>query len=206
VPFYKSSLSKEKLRNKYGFGIKDIIIVAVGSIKEIKGSDTLLNAFIQLGKEYVVNNRVHLIYAGDGDLRRTLEARVNEHKFADNVIFLGIVPHEQIPEILKIADIYIIPSLYEGTSISLLEAMFNGLPIIGSDTRGINNIIFPGRNGVLFETRNATDLNKKLNNMLENLEYYNTLGNQAAVDYNNQWHHKKAINEHIEIIREIVGD
>jgi len=205
VPFYKSPLSKEKLRNKYGFEIKDIIIVAVGSIKEIKGCDTLLNAFIHLGKEYVVNNRVHLIYAGDGDLRSTLEERVKEHKFVDNVIFLGIVPNEQIPEILKIADIYIIPSLFEGTSISLLEAMFNGLPIIGSDTRGINNIIFPGKNGVLFETGNSIDLNKKLKNMVENIEYYNKLGEQAAVEYNCQWHHKKVINEHIEIIREIVG-
>jgi glycosyltransferase involved in cell wall biosynthesis len=206
VPFYKSSFSKEKLRNKYGFEIKDIIIVTVGSIKEIKGSDTLLKAFIRLSKEYVVNNCLHLIYAGDGDLRGTLEATVKEHNFEENVTFLGIVPHEQISEIFKIADIYIIPSLYEGTSISLLEAMFNGLPIIGSDTRGINNIIFPGRNGVLFETRNETDLYEKLKNMLENIEYYNKLGEQAAVDYNHQWHYKKVINEHIEIIREIIGN
>jgi glycosyltransferase involved in cell wall biosynthesis len=205
VPFNKSPLPKEKLRNKYGFKINDIIIVFVGSIKEIKGCDTLLNAFCRLGKEYVVNNSIHLVYVGDGDLRKTLEARVKEQNFSDNIIFLGILPHEQIPEILKIADIYIIPSLYEGTSISLLEAMFNGLPIIGSDTRGINNIIFPGRNGVLFETRNPIDLSKKLKNMLENIEYYNKLGEQAAVDYNYQWHPKKANNEHIEIIREIVG-
>jgi glycosyltransferase involved in cell wall biosynthesis len=206
VPFLKSSLSKEKVRNKYGFEIQDIIIIAVGSIKEIKGSDTLINTFIQLGMEYVVKNRVHLIYAGDGDLRNSLESRVKEHKFGDNVTFLGIIPHEQIPEIFKIADIYIIPSLFEGTPISLLEAMFNGLPIIGSNTRGINNIIFPGRNGMLFETRNTIDLNEKLKNMLENIGYYNKLGEQAAVDYNHQWHHKKAINEHIAIIREIVGD
>jgi glycosyltransferase involved in cell wall biosynthesis len=131
---------------------------------------------------------------------------VKEHKFVENVTFLGIVPHEQIAEIFKIADIYIIPSLYEGTPVSLLEAMFNGLPIIGSDTRGINNIIIPERNGMLFETKNTTDLNNKLKHILENIEYYRKLGEQAAVDYNQQWHHKKAINEHIKIIREILGD
>lgn len=206
VPFYKTPLSKEKLRIKYGFKIKDKIIVVVGSIKEIKGSDILLNAFIQLKKDYVVDNHVYLIYAGDGDLRQSLEVTVKEHKIVENVIFLGKVPYEQIPEIFKIADIFIIPSWFEGNSISLLEAMFNGLPIIGSDTRGINNIIFPGRNGVLFETKNTTDLSKKLKNVLENIEFYNKLGEQAAVDYNFQWNHKKSINERLEIIKDIVGE
>ncbi len=110
-----------------------------------------------------------------------------------------------MPEILKIADIYVIPSLFEGTSLSLLEAMFNGLPIIGSDARGINSMIVAGKNGVLFETGNATDLHTKVKTMLEHIDYYQHLGTQAAADYHLQWHHKHAIDEHLGIISQIAG-
>ncbi len=139
-------------------------------------------------------------------MRGVLEARVQEHGLAGQVTFLGTVPHEQVPEILKIADIYVIPSLFEGTSLSLLEAMFNGLPIIGSDTRGINSMIVPGKNGVLFETGNATDLHTKVKAMLEHYDYYQHLGAQAAADFHLQWHHKHAIDEHRGIISQLAGE
>ncbi len=83
IPFTMSPRSKEELRAVYGFDTRDRIIVSVGSIKPIKGSDTLLDAFIRMGKDYTIRNRVHLLYAGDGDLREILEARVRSTDLQD---------------------------------------------------------------------------------------------------------------------------
>ena len=203
IPFKKSLTSKEHLKEKYGLKKEDVTIVSIGSIKKIKGSDILLEAFIQFGKEYIQEKRLHLIYAGDGELRAKLESIVEEHDLTKNVIFLGIVPRSQVPEIFKMADIYVIPSLFEGTPISLLEAMFNSLPIVGANTKGINNIIFHEKNGLLFEKENAIDLNKKLGDLLVNSPNYGKLGEQAFADYNSQWNYQKVIEGHITLMKEI---
>ena len=142
IPFKKSQLSKEELKKKFGFSKEDIIIISVGSIKKLKGSDILLNAFFNLGLDYLKKNRIKLVFAGDGPMRNFLEDLVYKKlEFNGYIKFLGNVPHNEIENIYKMADIYIIPSLFEGTSLSLLEAMYNAMPIIGSDVTGINDII-----------------------------------------------------------------
>ena len=129
---------------------------------------------------------------------------MKERDLAKSVTFLGTISHSQIPEIFKMADIYVIPSLFEGTPISLLEAMFNGLPIVGADTKGINSIISHGKNGLLFERGNATDLKRILENLLTNFHSYSKLGEEAFADYRSHWNHQKVIDEHIAIMREII--
>lgn len=205
IPFEKSLISKENLKKKYGLKPEEIAIVSVGSIKKIKGSDILLEAFIQLGKKRIKEKKLHLVYAGDGELRAKLESQAKEHDLAESVTFLGTIPHSQIPEIFKMADIYVIPSLFEGTPISLLEAMFNGLPIVGANTKGINSIISHGKNGLLFERENANDLKRTLDDLLVNFHSHSKLGEEAFMDYRSQWNYQKAIDEHIAIMKEIIG-
>lgn len=170
IPFKKSRIQKNKLKKKYDFSYDDIIILSLGSIKKIKGSDVLLNAFLNLGKEYVTKNNLILLYVGDGAMKSSLEKIVEKKSFNENVKFFGNVPYEKVPEMYELADIYVIPSLFEGTPKSLLEAMYNGLPVIGSNTRGINNKIIDGENGLLFKLRDSNDLKEKIKLLVENLD------------------------------------
>ncbi|GAG04436.1 unnamed protein product, partial [marine sediment metagenome] len=151
IPFKDSKISKNELINKYGFRDTDIIILSLGSIKRIKGSGILLHAFFKLGRKYIKNNNLKLLYVGTGPMKTSLEKIVEKKKFNEHIKFYGSVPYEKVHELYKVAHIYVIPSLFEGTPKSLLEAMFNGVPIIGSDTNGINNIIIDNWNGLLFK-------------------------------------------------------
>ena len=175
----ESTISKEKLRNKYGFHNDDKIILSLGSIKKIKGSDTLLYAFLGLGITYIKNNNLKLLYVGEGPMKKGLIEIVKEKGFNKYVTFLGIIQHKEIPNIYKLSDIYVISSLFEGAPNSLLDAMFNGLPIIGTNINGINNLIQHGKNGLLYEKGNIKELSTKIMKIVENEDLSNKLSSAA---------------------------
>ena len=141
LPFNRSPLAQEEIREKWGVENSDMIILFIGSIKKIKGPDLLLDAFLALGREYVEVHRLKLIYAGDGSMRPELEKIAAKSALSSRIRFLGTVPHESVCELYKMADIFCIPSLMEARPLALAEALYNGVPSISSDIATIKNII-----------------------------------------------------------------
>jgi len=82
--------------------------------------------------------------------------------------------------------------------------MFNGLPIVGTDTNGINNIICNERNGLLFKKGDIEDLKEKINNLAESKELRIRLGNSAKKDYFKNYNFDDALSEHIRLYRNII--
>jgi len=203
IPFKKSAKTKIELKKKYGFYENEKIILSLGSIKKIKGSDIILNAFFLLGKNYIERHSVKIIFVGDGIMRRNLEDNVKKCGFEKYINFLGSIKHEEVPDIYKLADIYIIASLYEGTPLSLLEAMFNGLPIIGSDVRGINNIILDGENGLLFEKNNSLSLMTKIKKLLDNIKLMMDLGMKTEKYFKDNFNFEDTLNGHLKLYEQV---
>jgi len=204
LPFRESKNSRKKLRVKYGFGSQDTVLLFLGTLKEIKGCDILLEAFFSLGREYIEKSNLKLVYVGDGPMKPTLVKRAVDKSFDKYVKFFGSIPYEVIPDIYKLADIYVIPSLFEGTPIGLLEALFNGLPVIGTDTNGINNIICNERSGSLFKKGDIEDLKEKIKNLVENKELRILLGENGKKDYFENYNFNDAVSEHIKLYRKIM--
>lgn len=182
VPFFKSLKSKEDLRCELGFQNYDKIILYVGSIKPLKAPKVLLSAFDSLGQEFIKEHRVGLLMAGDGILKDELEIHFSAN---ENIKFLGLVPNQDVWKYYSIADIYVIPSWYEGTPISLLEAMSHSLCCIGTDVKGINTTIESKKTGLLFEKDNETELSIILRDVLINFDSYKYLGVEAKCFYDN---------------------
>lgn len=204
LPFKEPEIPKSELKNKLGFSNNDVILLSVGSIKKIKGSDVLLDAFLSLETEYVKANNLKLLYVGDGVMRDDLEKKVNEKNFSSYVKFFGNISHEKVPDMFKLADIYVISSLFEGNPIALLEAMFNGLPIIGTNVNGVNDLISHGKNGLLFEKGNVDDLKEKIKELVKNENLSNRLGNAAKNDYFRSCSFEDVVFEYIKLCRNIV--
>jgi glycosyltransferase involved in cell wall biosynthesis len=194
IPFQTSHVSARALKERYGFGADDTLILSVGSLKRIKGSDTLLSAFLLLGASYIKEHGLRLVFAGEGVLRRNLEIRARESEVPDRITFLGNVPYERVSELYTMADLYIIPSLFEGTPKSLLEAMYHGLRIIGSDTNGINDKIIHGKEGLLFPTDSVEDLRDTLIRVLEDPASHE-LGARAREKYQAQYSFERTLGE-----------
>ena len=203
IPFEIAKESKEKLRKNYNFSDNDLIIIFVGSLKKIKGCESLLEAFIKLGHDYIKNNHLKLVFIGDGPLKTQLNESVRKNNYQDYVRFMGNIPHEKVNEIYKIPDVYVISSLFEGTPLSLLEAMFNSLPIIGSNVKGINNLIKHGNNGLLFKAEDYNDLKNNIKYFVQNREECIKLGIRANETYMKNFSYENMINLYNEIISEI---
>lgn len=158
IKFVKSNSNPDELKVKYGFNKNDAIILFVGSLKTIKGCVTLLDAFMNIKGELKEKYSLRLIFCGDGPLKETMMVKSAAQR--NYIRFAGFQSREVIPDYYKMSDIFVIPSQFEGTPLSLLEAMSNKMTIIASDVRGVNNIITNGYNGYLFEFNDHLELSK----------------------------------------------
>jgi glycosyltransferase involved in cell wall biosynthesis len=121
-----SSLTRMEARQRLGLSMQEFVLVSVGRIEEQKNYLFLPPIMARL-------SGVTLVIAGDGSLRRDLERVIGEHCVADRVRLLGTVPRTAVPDILQAADLFVQPSLYEGHSNALLEALSSDLPVVASD-------------------------------------------------------------------------
>jgi len=158
IPFKKSIKKKDKIREKWGIQKDENVFLIVGSIKPLKNPKTIISAAKYLGDKFLKTHKIKFVFAGDGILLDQIKRDVDDLELQKHFNFLGNISREFMPEIYAFSDAYIISSDFEGTPISLLEAMFNKLPIVAADSPGINDIIKNNYNGLLFERKNGTDL------------------------------------------------
>jgi glycosyltransferase involved in cell wall biosynthesis len=97
--------------------------------------------------------RVHLLIAGDGELRPQFERQASDLGIADRVHFLGRVPHAELPEMLRACDLFLLTTEPpESFGIVLIEAMACGLPVIATEYPGVRAVVDPGANGFLVDS------------------------------------------------------
>ena len=143
------------------------MIGIVANLKKVKNHLLLLQAFAGVVEE---NKRVKLLVVGQGfkgeadNTEDELRRFVNNRQLAENVSFLGY--RTDIPELLKVMDVFCLTSLREGLPIGLIEAMAAGLPVIGTNVDGIRDVIAPDVDGILVEPRDVTGLTGALTRLI----------------------------------------
>jgi glycogen(starch) synthase len=113
-------------------------IVYVGRLVRQKGVERLVEAAALMR----MSNACVLI-VGDGPRRGALETAIRRHGLAGRVRITGFRPHREIPAILRHADVFCLPSVYEELGTALLEAMQAGVPIVASEVGGIPDAVGP---------------------------------------------------------------
>lgn len=110
------------------------------------------------------------------------EQEVQLKKFANtnevNANFLGNIPNHELPKILNPHELFILPSLYENMPKTLLEAMSCGMPVIGTNVKGINEVIEDRKNGILCAT-DSNSIKAAIISLMENEELKQKLGENA---------------------------
>jgi glycosyltransferase involved in cell wall biosynthesis len=158
IPFQESKKEKITIREIYNIKEDSKVFLIVGSLKELKRPMVVLEAFNELGLDVLRKNEICVFFAGNGPLKGKMEDYIKKNHLEKHIKLLGNVPRERINEFYKLSDYYIISSDFEGTPISMLEAMFNKLLIIGSNAPGIGNIIKDSEGGFLFKNDNPKNL------------------------------------------------
>jgi glycosyltransferase involved in cell wall biosynthesis len=112
--------------------------------------------------------KTEFLIAGIGSERENLEKQAKDLNVNSSVQFLGWVPHEKMPNVLAQADIYVSTSLYDGTSVSLLEAMASGAFPIVTNIPSNREWVTDGENGFLVPTDDEKYLARKIIESLQN--------------------------------------
>ena len=180
MPFRRSSRTREQLRQDLGIAPDAFSIAMVGSLKEMKNPDTALACLALFSADELHILRPILLLAGDGPMRERLEQYAAKHGLQERVRFLGCIPQEKVCEVMSISDCFLIASDFEGTSLSLMEAMFNGLPIIASDVPGIRDMVTDQKNALLFPRKDASALKACILRFHQDPELARTTGQRAA--------------------------
>jgi sugar transferase (PEP-CTERM/EpsH1 system associated) len=160
---YDIDIEKLKKRREIGLDNNSPVIGISSRLCYIKGITYLLKAMCDVCKGY---NNVSLVIIGDGPQKKELEQQAVSLGIKRNVYFLGET--DKIQPLLKIFDIFVLPSLSEGMPVCLLEAMASGCPIVATNVGGIPEMIENGKNGILVRPADSNALSKAILYLLEN--------------------------------------
>lgn len=153
------------IRKELGVVEGELLLIAVGNLDARKGHIFLLEALAQLEREGL-DRPWRLAIAGGrgGDEQPRLEAFAAEHGMSDRVHILS--HRDDIPDLQAAADVFVMPSLWEGLPLALLEAMLSGTAVVASRCSGIPEAIEDGRDGVLVEPGDSAALARALGSVM----------------------------------------
>ncbi len=143
-----------------------------------KGLSVLLKAMEELKRRHGMPP-CRLVIVGDGPAREELELLRDRLGLASWIVFVGT--RRDIPQVLRSMDIFVLPSLYEGFGIAILEAMAVGKPVIATRVGGIPEFVIPGETGVLIEPGNADVLADAIESLLRDSDQARRMGAKGRV-------------------------
>lgn len=152
-----------------------LLIGSVGRLVPVKNYALLLEAVARLANF----RSCRLLLIGDGPERAGLERLAARLGLGSRVAFCG--HRDDVPQLLEQVDVFVLPSLSEGMSNTLLEAMAAGLPVVASDVGGNRELIEPDRTGMLFRSGDVAALTGRLEQLLGSSELRARLGEAAAL-------------------------
>lgn len=153
------------LKKEFGLTNDDSVVVFVGRIVPQKGINILLKAASYLVTEY---QNLKILLVGGGSSEPEARRLVTEYGLENSVIFGGF--RSEISEILAIGDIFVLPSLWEGLPLGIIEAMSAGKPVVATRVGGVPEIVVDGETGLLVPAGNHVALGDALAQLLVDRE------------------------------------
>lgn len=142
---------------------KFIITPGASRLTDRKGLNFLIEAVAKLAPKYP---QILLRIMGEGNAREKLEQFAKDLKLENNCEFVGLVSHEKVPAYYREAKLFVLPSLNEGMSNAMLEALATGLPLISTQTGGASELVADGKNGFLIKFKDSQDICEKIEKLI----------------------------------------
>jgi len=158
-----------KKREKVGISQDSKVILSVGELNDNKNHEVVIRALANINTK-----NVKYIICGKGPLDNYLKDLCFKLNVDDQVIFMGY--RDDIVEMCKISDIFIFPSYREGLSVSLMEAMATGLPIICSNIRGNIDLVDDDKGGILLDPRDDKGFGNAICRLIESEDLIKKFG------------------------------
>lgn len=177
-------------------------VLYAGRLRTRKAVAMLIEAFSRVHEQAPT---ARLVVAGDGEQRPALEEQVRRLDLADTVRFAGAVPHDRMPELYAAADVFCLPSLYEGFPLAILEAMAAGLPVVATSVAGNPEAVEDGVHGRLVEAEDAAGLAVALLDLIEDEDARRRMGRQARQRVEEEFSIERIGSAYRELWEELAG-
>jgi len=167
-----SSGSEVELRDAWTQADHEVVVLLARRLVEKNGVTVFAEAMTHLKNR----DRVRIVFAGDGAERERVEQILQTGGMLDRSVFLGNVPNPQMPLIYRAADISVLPSFMEATSITGLESMATGLPLVGTRVGGIPVLIEDGTSGLLVAPGSPDEIASAIDQLVEDQALRKAMG------------------------------
>ena len=174
VQRYGRNFDRDQIRDELGFSEKDQLGVVVATFKRQKGHRYLIEAASELANRFP---NFHLLFLGDGELRSEMEELAGELGLEKQIHFMGT--RSDVPSILAASDLFILPSLWEGLPMALIEAMASELPVVATRVSGTNEVMIDGETGIVVEPGDSHMLAEGITKVLEDPNKAKEMGRAA---------------------------
>ncbi|MDQ2674359.1 MAG: glycosyltransferase family 4 protein, partial [Chloroflexota bacterium] len=191
---------RSAMRRELGIPDDAAVVMCVAKMLEQKGHRVLVEA---LAAPEVADLPLRVLLVGDGPLRKEIEDRARRAEVWDRIRFLGNRP--DVPRLLAAADIFVLPSLWEGLPIALLEAMAAGLPSVATAVSGTRQVLTDEENGLLVPPDDAGAIAAAVARLVRHRELRDALGAAARQHVLAEFSVDRQAARHVELYRAITG-
>jgi glycosyltransferase involved in cell wall biosynthesis len=200
---FNSRINGKEIRKKYHFADDDIVIICARRLEPKNGVEFLIKAVPLIAR---CNPMVRLLIVGGGfpEERKRFEDFILRLGLKDKVTFSGSIDYSFMPQYYAAADMAILPSLMEATSLAGLEAMATGLPLIGTDVGGIPFIIEDKKTGIIIPPRDVDAIAKSIMMLAKNKSLRDKLGRNARKKVEKQFSWDIITDELVKIYYDVV--
>lgn len=186
---------EENLRRQLGLNKEEFIMIYVAELNKNKNQIMIIEAMRKIVEK---NNKIKMLLVGKGELSLYYKEIIKKYQLEDNIFLLGY--RKDIPQLLKIAHLYIATSKREGLPVNIVESLLAKVPVIATNTRGHRELVKQGENGYLVEIDDEQELKQKIEDIIEN--YANR---QYRFDVN-RYCIENVIKQMIEIYKEVENE
>ncbi len=176
-----SSSLRAKVRQELGLAEQQVAVFQVARFHPVKDHETAIRGFAAAMRMWNASPQDQspctppvLVLVGDGDLKGRCESLVQELNLAPHVRFLGV--RSDVARLIQAADIFMLSSLSEGISVTLLEAMGASLPIVATDVGGNSEVVSHGVSGLLSPRGDADALGRNIAALVNDAEMRQRMG------------------------------
>jgi len=160
---------KKELQTELGLSDDDVVLISVGELNKNKNHKVVIEAVAKLEAK-----NVKYIVCGQGPRLEEYKTLIKELGAYDRVKLLGY--RKDVRNILKISDVFIMPSFREGLPMSMMEAMYEGLPIITSSIRGCVDLVADNDNGLLVDLKDKDGFLRAIKKLADDKELRTMMG------------------------------
>jgi glycosyltransferase involved in cell wall biosynthesis len=198
VKRYERPGDKTELCRQLGHSNDSYLAGVVGRLTAQKGHRYLIDAASVVIGRYP---NAHFLLVGEGELQDDLQAQVRKLGLVNNVHFLG--NRDDVPSLLASVDLFVLPSLWEGLAMALLEAMAVGKPVVATTVSGTSQAMISGQTGLLVPPGESQALAEAIIQLISDPTLAQAMGQAAKHHVTLNYSAQKQADEHLSLYRDL---